>query len=285
MNTEGPLVIGVVICTRNRAESLAGALDSYRTLWADPAWTMVVVDDGSTDGTAEVIAALGAAQPGRVTSRRTAGVGLGAARNVGWRASDEPVVLFTDDDCHPAPDLFAELRRYLRHSGHDFVGGRLTPFEPADAAVAVVTRTEPLVLDHPQFVPAGLLPGANLAVRRAALEAVGGFDPAFGAGTPFPAEDVDLVARLLAHGCRGGYHPALVIRHRHGRHDVEAQRALRRDYDIGRGAYFAKCLSDPRLRSAYLRGWARKAWRGSWRSTTRELVGAWRYWTRPRALS
>jgi len=97
------------------------------------------------------------------------------------------------------------------------------------------------------------------------------------------AEDVDLVDRLLAHGCRGGYHPDLVIRHRHGRHHPPEQEALRRQYDIGRGAYFAKCLADPRLRSAYRKGWLDKARRGSWRATVRELLGAWRYWTRPKA--
>lgn len=279
MTERAPLAVGVVICTRNRADSLRDALESYQSWWSDPHWSLVVVDDGSTDGTSGVIADVARAHPGRVVTIRTGGVGLGAARNSGWRAGPGEVFLFTDDDCHPAPDVLAVVREYFDRTGHDFVGGRLTPFSPADAAVAVVTRDAPLVLADTQFVPAGLLPGASLAVRRAALEAVGGFDPEFGAGTPFPAEDVDLVARLLAHGCRGGYHPDLVIRHRHGRHHPREQEALRRQYDIGRGAYFAKCLADPRLRSAYRKGWLDKARRGSWRATVRELLGAWRYWT------
>ncbi|MFN0181820.1 MAG: glycosyltransferase family 2 protein [Gemmatimonadales bacterium] len=272
----------VVICTRDRAAALATTLGHYSSLWVDPDWSLVVVDDGSRDETAAILEAERRVVGDRFRILRTPGVGLGAARNAGWQAADGEVVFFTDDDCYPDPLILTAIRRHLTATGHDFVGGRLLPFRPEDAAVAVVTREGRLTLAGPQFVPAGLLPGANLAVRRAALEAVGGFDPEFGAGTPFPAEDVELVARLLASGFRGGYDPDLVVFHHHGRYTPAAREALERSYHRGRGAYYAKCLGDPRLRAIYRRAWVSGALRGSWARTLRELGGAWRYWARPR---
>ena len=274
--------ITVVICTKDRAASLGVTLEKYSPLWEAPAWSLVLVDDGSRDDTARLVFTLQRRYCDRVRVVRTAGVGLGAARNEGWRLADGEFVLFTDDDCYPGPNLFGEIRRYFATTNRDFLGGRLLPFSPEDAAVAVVTRETPVTLAGAQFVPAGLLPGANLSVRRSALEAVGGFDPEFGAGTPFPAEDVDLVARLLAAGFTGGYDPGPIVLHHHGRETTASQRALLQSYDRGRGAYYAKCLGNPVLRSHYARAWAERARRGSWAGTCRELAGAWRYWTRPR---
>lgn len=271
--------VSIVICTRDRAEGLAATLERYRVLEGDMNWDLVVVDDGSRDGTAALLARQGR-DNGRLTVLTTEGVGLGAARNVGWRAATGSLVLFTDDDCYPDSDLLLQVRRCLAVPGVHFVGGRLLPFTPADAAVAVVMRTDRVAVAPRSFVPAGLLPGANLTVRRSALEAIGGFDPEFGAGTPFPAEDVELVARLAANGFAGAFDPGPVVYHHHDRRSDQDVERLRRLYDRGRGAYYAKCLLDPRLRAIYLRSWLRLTLQGSWRRAGRELVGAVAYWTR-----
>lgn len=276
------ITITVVICSRNRVAALMAALDRYRDLLGDRQWDLVVVDDGSTDATA---AEVDRRQPeflGRLLVRRTSGVGLGAARNVGWRAATGGLVLFTDDDCYPAPDLLDQIRACFTEVDRSFLGGRLLPFAEEDATVAVVTRERRVELTGSRFVAAGLIPGANLTVAREALEAVGGFDPEFGAGTTFPAEDVDLIARLLVAGFRGGYDPRPVVWHHHGRRTDASREALGRAYDHGRGAYYAKTMSNPALRWVYLRAWIRGALRGSWRRTWGEVRGAYRYWTRPR---
>lgn len=271
--------VSIVICTRNRAEGLAGTFERYQVLQHDPDWDLVVVDDGSHDGTAELLTRR-LREDERLTVLTTEGVGLGAARNIGWRAATGPLILFTDDDCYPTPDLLDQVRRCLAVPGVHFIGGRLLPFTPDDAAVAVVMRTDRVPVPPRSFIPAGLLPGANLTVRRSALEAVGGFDPEFGAGTPFPAEDVELIARLAANGFAGAFDPGPVIYHHHDRRSEQEVDRLRRLYDRGRGAYYAKCLADPRLRPVYLRTWLRLTWKGSWRRAGRELAGAVAYWTR-----
>jgi len=274
--------ISVVIATRDRATALASAVDTWAARLPDPTWDLIVVDDGSSDETPRVLDRAAGSFGARLTRVRTAGVGLGGARNAGWTVSAAALILFTDDDCHPAPDLLAAIRTTMTEGGWSFLGGRLLPHSPEDAGIAVVTRMERLEIEGPTFVAAGLLPGANLTVARAALAAVGGFDPEFGAGTPFAAEDVELVARLAAAGFRGGYDPRPVVYHHHQRRTAAARASLDRSYDRGRGAYYAKCLLDPRLRSRYLRAWAARALRGSWRRTGREVVGAMAYWTRRR---
>jgi glycosyltransferase involved in cell wall biosynthesis len=272
------LPLSVVICSRNRAKSLDSVLNSWAALLEHPGWDLLVVDDGSDDDTPRTLDAHRARFGPRLRVERTGGVGLGAARNVGWRAATVELILFTDDDCYPAPDLMDRIRECFAESELAFLGGRLLPHRPEDAEVATVTRAQRVEVVGPCFVPAGLLPGANLTIRRTALLQAGGFDPRFGAGTPFAAEDVELVARLASLGLPGAFDPRPVVYHHHGRRTEASVAGLRRSYDWGRGAYYAKCLGNPLLRSIYLRAWGRSLATGSWRRAGRELVGAWRYW-------
>ncbi|MCU1378446.1 MAG: hypothetical protein JWN29_1429 [Acidimicrobiales bacterium] len=95
--------LAVIVATRNRAELIAGAVASVQAQTVDDL-EIVVVDDGSTDGTTEVLDRL-AAEDRRVVVVRGPGVGSpGAARNAGLRATSAEVVAFCDDDdrWHPA---------------------------------------------------------------------------------------------------------------------------------------------------------------------------------------
>ena len=72
-----------------------------------------------------------------------------------------------------------------------------------------------------------------MAVRRNVIAAVGPFDPDLGAGTPFPAEDVELVARASAAGWLGGYYPGPIVYHDHGRSSPSAVKHILKEYDLG----------------------------------------------------
>jgi hypothetical protein len=76
--------------------------------------------------------------------------------------------------------------------------------------------------------------------RKGSLD-IGGFDPLFGPGALFIAEEIDAVGRASAMGWEGEYHPEVVVTHHHGRKTADAE-ALRKSYAIGRGAFHIKLL-------------------------------------------
>ena len=105
----------------------------------------------------------------------------------------------------------------------------------------------------------------------------------FGAGAPFTGEDTDFVARASWNGWRGKFDPRPVVAHHHGRKPGDDEAARRREYEYGRGAYYAKFMLDRRARSIYFGHWrwfARNSTYGDRASKRRELVGAARYLTR-----
>src|SRR5688572_297385 len=95
--------VSVVIPTHNRAGRLAAQLESLRAQTTRD-FEVIVVDDGSRDGTPEVLAAQIARGGFDLRAiRHDAPQGPATARNAGWQAARAPLVAFTDDDCisHP----------------------------------------------------------------------------------------------------------------------------------------------------------------------------------------
>ena len=256
MPMSAPVALSLVICTRNRAPQLARMLASLKTLTCAQPWEIVVVDNGSTDNTQAVIEAFRAETPASLTVVVEARPGTGHAHNCGWQTAQGEIVSFTDDDCYPAPD-FLQMTQvcFATDPQLGFLGGRVLLHDPADYKITVQENTARHDFAPGAFIAPGLILGANNAFRRAALMAINGFDPAFGAGTPFPCEDVDVLARISAAGWRGAYDPRPLVYHAHGRKTVAQADRLMRSYDYGRGAYFAKCLLQPALRRTYARNW------------------------------
>lgn len=182
-NPPGPVSVSVCVCTRNRAGSLGATIQSILACRVDRlrAAELIVVDNGSTDGTADVIAGF---QSTSIAFRPVSESrpGLSRARNRAAAESRADVLLFTDDDvvvpegwiegmCAPFadPDVHAVQGRILLHP--DLRQPWMEPLHRQFMAEFDESTTETFV-------------GANFAVRRADLELVGGFDPELGAGTP-----------------------------------------------------------------------------------------------------
>jgi GT2 family glycosyltransferase len=268
--------LSVVVCTRDRPVQLRACLDRFRRLAGAARWELVVVNNGSGDGTAEVLRSYAREAPHPLKVLEEPKPGLGGARNRGWRGAAGEVIAFTDDDCYPADDYLDQMVGCFEDPSLGFVGGRVLLYDPTDFPITIQERDHRVEIEPRAFVRTGFIHGANFAFRREVLEAIGGFDPGFGAGTPFACEDVDALARAAAAGWRGAYDPGPVVHHHHGRKEPEALR-LRRVYAHGRGAYYAKSILDPAMRWRYVRRWLRFMATQSPRRTLREMRGALAY--------
>jgi GT2 family glycosyltransferase len=162
---------------------------------------LVVVDDGSTDGTGEVLAAENRL-PLRALRRETP-VGPAAARNQGWR-SHAPLVAFTDDDCVPTPSWLRALVAATRADEDVVAQGAVQP-DPAEAdREGPYSRTLRVARGNAWF------PTANMLYPRAVLERLDGFDED---GFPVAGEDTDLAWRAHEDGARHVFVPDALVHH------------------------------------------------------------------------
>ena len=221
----------VVIPTRNRALVLERCLEALGRQEMDVSFTeIIVVDDGSTDDTAERVRR--AAEQGKLSIRLLKGKGRGpaAARNIGWRAASAPVVLFTDDDCEPAPRRNADLVELLEQNpALAGVGGKITKIREG-----VVPRfvDDEGYLAHPGADgSADYLVTANAAYRKAALQEVGGFNESFPCAG---GEDPELSFRLRARGAKLAKIEGGVVFHNHPRSLIDLYGM---NWRYGRGAF------------------------------------------------
>jgi glycosyltransferase involved in cell wall biosynthesis len=269
--------LSVVVCTRGRPAQLGECLERFRGLSSAAAWELVVVDNGPGDGTSEVLRRYRSEARHPVTVVEEPKPGLGRARNRGWEAAGGELIAYTDDDCYPAHDYLDRIVECFQDRSLGFLGGRVLLFDPTDFPITIQELDRRVDIEPGAFVPAGLIHGANFAFRRTVLGAIGGFDPGFGAGTPFACEDVDALARAAAAGWRGAYDPRPLVYHHHGRKTREEALRLRRVYDVARGAYYLKCILNPAMRRRYLGTWLRLAASQRPRRTAGEIRGALAY--------
>lgn len=234
-------MISIILSTRNRAKQLGPALEYFKALQYDGEFEVIIVNNGSTDSTSEVIQTF-AAQVGFPVQEVYESVpGLANARNAGVRAAKGDIFVFTDDDCYVEPAFLTQILYPFKWHTIGFVGGRISLYDETDAKMTIRLDEQPMTYLRKTFVAPGHIQGACMAIRRSALDSAGGFDPLFGAGSYFPAEDFDAILRILNAGWYGIYWPDAHVQHHHGRKDHEIPKLLK-SYSIGRGAVFAKLI-------------------------------------------
>jgi glycosyltransferase involved in cell wall biosynthesis len=271
--------VSVVICTRNRAIPLAETLLRWLDVKAPFSWELVLVNNNATDNTAQVIEDFRQHFPQRLIYYLETALGLGAARDRGWRLAQGELVVFTDDDCYPAPDYLLTMHQcFIEDPQLGFVGGRVLLYDPTDYPITIQEFPTRCYFPPRSFLEPGFIQGANFACRRQALADIDGFDHRLGAGTRFPVEDADVLARLSAAGWHGIYDPRPVVYHHHRRKTAQEVAHLREQYDWGRGAYYIKCLQDPRIRWIYLKNWLLRIPGQKPRHILTELRSAFHFW-------
>jgi glycosyltransferase involved in cell wall biosynthesis len=278
------MTVSLIVCTRNRATRLPDFFAPIARLESPPGgWELVLVDNASSDASAAVIADFAATAPFEVRCAHAPVPGLGRARNVGIAQARGRILVFTDDDCYPRPDYLRAFVDVFEQHPVGVAGGRIVLHDPTDAVLGMKDVEAPVEIAPRSFVPAGVVHGANMAVRREVVTAIGGFDPRLGVGTACIAgEDIELVARAVWAGWAARHDPRPIVAHHHGRKPGPDAERQQRSYDYGRGAYYAKLLLDPQARATYARGWYRRARRRGLGRTalgrlSREIGGAARY--------
>lgn len=281
--------VSLVICTRNRLAGLERAIDAALKIETTHTWELVVVDNGSSDGTSDYLGSLRRGLPVSIETVYEPRVGLSFARNAGWRAARGDIVSFSDDDCSIASNFIdAVIDAFLQDPNIVAIAGKIyDETRPGDRQRTVFAPYS--------FIAAGKVEGANMSFRRQSLELINGFDTRLGAGTKFPAEDIDAFAALLWSGIATAYDPGPVVYHHHdspsfsaissGRKNIDEARRVMRGYDAGRGAYYAKYLLRKDSFFPYLRAWIRSTkpfspWTGNRISSTwREFNAAVKFLT------
>ena len=185
------MLISIVIATRNRAEFLAHALDSLGAQQDAPPFETIVVDNGSSDATAELVAARASET---FTLRRifVAEPNRGAARNAGIEAARGALVVFVDDDVRLPSHFLEAHERAHRDSAPLAVSGPILNVASYEA------RPKPSFLNYSN----AFLCTCNVSVPRAALLAVNGFDTRFDL---YGWEDTELGLRLRRSGVRRAF--------------------------------------------------------------------------------
>jgi hypothetical protein len=206
------------------------------------------------------------------------GRGVACAKNAGWQAARSELVCCIDDDCYPEENfLDAMFQSFNEDRELGFVGGRILLHDPTDRRITIQESLEPLSFSAGSFIRPGVIQGANIAYRRAALEEVGGFDPWFGAGAIYSGDETELMARLSAAGWKGAYNPKPVVYHHHGRKSASDEWRLMRWYDRGRGAFYAKFMLNRDTRHVYIKNWFLTRRNHSWKTTALEIAAGLDY--------
>jgi glycosyltransferase involved in cell wall biosynthesis len=231
------VALSVVVPTRDRPHFLDACLASI-TASLGPKIELIVVDSASkSPRIAEIAAAHGA------TYIRCELSGVSRARNAGWKAAQHHVVAFIDDDIRVGTDWASAITRaFVAFPEAAFVAGRIGIPEGEDPEEPIALLVHPEAFWIERDTSGDVAHGANVAVRRSALDAIGGFDEQMGSGARYrAAEDKDLLDRLFIEGFRGRYEPTAAVVHIPWRKRSELIR-LYWGYGIGNGARLAKLI-------------------------------------------
>lgn len=226
-NQPPPVKVAVVVPVYNGSMTIRACLDSLLEQdCPQDAYEIIVVENGSTDGTYAIVSAYE-----KVRLMHSDLRGAGVARNVGIQASQAEIIAFTDADCVADPHWISALLNAYEDPGVGGVGGQIIGYDHGQ-----LTPVEQFLHHHSplinfisgagEFLPH--LYTANASFRRCVLRQVGGFNPRL-----ITAEDVDLSWRVqLKTRLRLFYCEDAIIHHHH-RATVRGMARQYRQYGFG----------------------------------------------------
>lgn len=222
-------MIDVIMATRNGTGTLERTLGSFAELNSPPGgWRLIVVDNGSDDGTSTVLDEFAARLPMSVLFEPRPG--KNRALNAALPFIEGGVIVFTDDDIvAPVNWLMAYNELSLEHPDVSVFGGRVAPLWPCDPPAGLLTAIPlsaafavhpPELEDGP--VDPGMIWGANMAIRRAVLDAGFTFNELVGPapGNYVMGSETELTRRLDQVGHRNWFSNRIEVGHQIGREQL-----------------------------------------------------------------
>lgn len=234
--------VSVVVCTRNRGASISSTVETIlANKYQD--FELIIIDQSTNDSTEEAVTPF--LDNRRLRYIRSSTRGLSVARNIGLHEAQYDIVLMTDDDCDIPDDWIAKMVEiFVDHPQVTcvFCDVKAGDFDSNQGFIPYcIHKQETLVKGVTRYEPgAGI--GAGMGIRRAATQALGGFDELLGAGMDFASgEELDLVLRLLLKGNQI-YHTKKTSVIHYGFRTHNEGRKLMRGYMYGSSAVYAKIL-------------------------------------------
>lgn len=239
--------ITLILCTYNRCQTLAKALDSIAasTLPNSIEWEVLVVDNNSRDQTREVIEDFCRRYPGRFRYVFERQSGKSHALNTGIREARGDVLAFVDDDATVTPTWLQNLTGALHTGEWAGAGGRIilqwpSSLPPWLSIEGPYSRHCFPGFDQGQEAKALIGPpfGANMAFRREMFEKYGVFrtdlGPSPSSEIPAHSEDTEFGRRVIAGGERLHYEPSAIVYHSVTEERINKEYFLKWRFDLGR---------------------------------------------------
>lgn len=197
--------VSIVVTVRDEAARLPALLAALTNQTLAPErYELIIVDDGSRDGTV----AVASAHRGAIVVELPAHMGLPAGRNAGVRRTEAPVIVFTDADCLPDEDWLEAGLRCLGESDADILAGGISvPIDRRSSIAALIDAGANL--NQEAYARLGFGAGANLWVRREVFERAGLFNERVG----MYGDEMELCERARATGARLLYAPEVHVVH------------------------------------------------------------------------
>jgi glycosyltransferase involved in cell wall biosynthesis len=238
-------VLTVLLATRNRAQILREVLDSYCHLHAPASgWKLVVVDNGSTDSTPEVLAEFAGRLPLQSVCESKSGKNV--ALNTGLGLVEGDLVVLTDDDAFPVPDWLVRLRETAdQQPSYSMFGGVVVPRWEAPPppwirwveAGPAYTVTDSSLREGP-IEPHHVF-GPNMALRSSIFQTGARFDTEIGpSGSTYAmGSETELVLRLASQGHKAWHVKGAVVEHYIRKEQLQPVWIRQRAIRFGRGQY------------------------------------------------
>jgi GT2 family glycosyltransferase len=266
-----PPFVSVIVPTRARVADLADCLHSLRGL-RYPRFELLVVDNGPSDPSTRRLVTEVGREDSRLRYIAEHRPGSSVARNAGIAHAHGDIFDFTDDDVIVETDWLDQLvAPLISDSKVDVVTGLVLPAEfetqaqrwfEAFGGFGKGFERRVYDLERHRGDDRFLYPycggafgsGNSMAFRKSRLAAIGGFDPALGAGSPaLGGADIEAFTHLILRGGRLVYEPRAICWHKHRRDEAALRRQLFA-YGVALTAILMKwLLRDPRLPRVLLR--------------------------------